>query len=145
MKTKTSLSAKINFTWLMCSTVALLLSTRPATAQLFTEINPGLPAMSRPCVIWGDYDGDGDLDVLVAGPGKRDVSVTTIYNNSGGNFTDSGIVVVPLQFAAAAWGDFDGDGDLDLAMTGLTTALIPTTRVYRNDGGGVFTLLTNNF
>src|SRR3954468_13279840 len=124
--------------------VAWLLTVRSLTAQLFTEIDPGLPPMSRPCVVWGDYDGDGDLDVLVAGPGKRDVSVTTIYKNTDGLFTDSGIVVAPLQFATAAWGDFDGDGDLDLAMTGLTTAQAPTTAVYRNDGT-TFTRLAGSF
>src|SRR6185436_7303492 len=112
--------------------VAWLLTVRSLTAQFFTEINPGLPAMSRPCVVWGDYDGDGDIDVLVAGPGKRDVSITTLYKNTGGVFSDSGIVVVPLQFAAAAWGDLDGDGDLDLAMIGLSTGQVPTTQVYRN-------------
>src|SRR6185369_4233341 len=98
-----------------------------AGAQLFTEVDPGLPAMSRPAIVWGDYDGDGDLDVLVAGPGRQDTSVTTIYKSNAGTFSDSGVIVVPLQFAAAAWGDFDGDGDLDLAMTGLTTNGVPTT------------------
>jgi len=128
----------------LLAAVAMLMAPGRAAAQLFTEINPGLPAMSRPCVVWGDYDGDGDLDVLVAGPGRQDVSVTSIYKNTGGSFTDSGIVVLPLQFAAAAWGDFDGDGDLDLAMIGLTTAQVPTMRIYRNDGG-IFTPLTGNF
>jgi hypothetical protein len=92
----------------------------------------------------GDYDGDGDLDVLVTGSGSHDIAFSTIYKNTGGPFTDSGIVLLGLSRATAAWGDFDGDGDLDLAMTGLTTgATIPTTRIYRNDGG-VFTALTNN-
>src|SRR5689334_4029572 len=128
---------------ILCAVCAIVLSDK-AVAQLFTEVNPGLPAMSRPCVVWGDYDGDGNLDVLVAGPGRQDASVTTIYKNTGGVFTDSGIVVLPLQFAAAAWGDFDGDGDLDLAMIGLTTAQIPTMRIYRNDGG-TFTPLIGAF
>jgi hypothetical protein len=130
--------------FMLLNTVAMLVLPGAAVAQLFTEIDPGLPAMARPCVVWGDYDGDGDLDVLVAGPGSQDASVTTLYSNSGGSFTDSGIVLLPLQFAAAAWGDYDGDGDLDLAMIGLTTAQVPTTRIYRNDGG-LFTLLTGDF
>ena len=125
--------------------VSLLALAGRIEAQLFTEINSGLPAMSRPCVVWGDYDGDGDLDVLVAGPGRQDVSVTTIYKNNGGIFTESGVAVLGLQFAAAAWGDFDGDGDLDLAMIGLTTAQIPTTRIYRNDGGTNFTPVAGDF
>jgi FG-GAP-like repeat/Fibronectin type III domain len=125
--------------------LGLIISSEATQAQLFTETNPGLPAMSRPCIVWGDFDGDGDMDVLVAGPGRQDVSVTTLYRNNHGTFSDSGIVVLGLQFAGAAWGDFDGDGDLDLAMIGLTTAQVPTTRIFRNDGNtftplaGVFT------
>jgi len=114
--------------------MVLALATIPAAAQ-FVEVNPGLPKYPNPCVVWGDYDGDGDLDVLVAGLGKQDVAFTAIYNNTSGVFTNSGIVLLGLSRATAAWGDFDGDGDLDLAMTGLTTAGVPTTRVYRNDGG----------
>jgi hypothetical protein len=110
----------------------------------FVELDPGLAKPPYPCVAWGDYDGDGDLDVLVAGLGSHDIAFTKIYKNSGGTFTDSGIVLLGLSRASAAWGDFDGDGDLDLAMTGLTTAGLPTTRVYRNDGG-TFTPIAGPF
>ena len=120
----------------------------PAFAQQFTEIVPGLPEKLFPCVAVGDYDGDGDLDVLVAANGRRDVPFSTIYNNAGGVFTDSGSVLLGLSRATAAWGDWDGDGDLDLAMTGVENNGAftgPTrTRIYRNDGG-VFTALPGNF
>jgi len=113
----------------------LLLAAPPARAQLFTELNAGLAAPPFPCVAWGDYDGDGDLDLLIAGLGKRDVAFTTLYRNDGGVFHDSGIAITGMSRASAAWGDFDGDGDLDLAMTGLLTGGAPATRIYRNDGG----------
>jgi VCBS repeat protein/flagellar hook capping protein FlgD len=117
------------------------LGPTPARAQQFTEINTGLAAPPNPCAAWGDYDGDGDLDLLVAGLGRHDVAFSTLYTNSGGTFTDSGVILLGLARASAAWGDFDGDGDLDLAMTGLTSAGVPTTRIYRNDGGTTFTAL----
>jgi hypothetical protein len=117
----------------------------PAAAQPFTETAPGLPEKAFPCVAVGDYDGDGDLDVLVAASGSHDIAFTTLYNNTGGTFTDSGIALLGLARATAAWGDLDGDGDLDLAMTGLESgATFGTTRVYRNNGG-TFTALPGPF
>jgi hypothetical protein len=124
--------------------VALTLVPSRGLAQPLTEFPPGLPTAPQECVVWGDYDGDGALDVLVAGLGRRDIPFTTIFKNTGGTFSDSGIVLMGLSRATAAWGDFNGDGDLDLAMTGLDINGICTTRVYRNDGG-VFTPVSGNF
>ena len=120
----------------------ILNSTYHATAQ-FSEVDPGMSQPPFPCIALGDFDGDGNVDVLVAGMGKRDVPFTILYKNSGGTFSDSGVVLPGLSRASAAFADFDGDGDLDLAMTGLNLQGLPVTRIYRNDGGGVFTALTN--
>ncbi len=123
--------------------LALGLCAAPAAAQ-FTDTNPGLPGSLFGCVVPGDYDHDGDVDVLVMGSGQHDTAFTTLFRNSGGVYTDSGVALLGLMpnstspAQSAAWSDFDGDGDLDLAITGLTTALVPTTKVYRNDGS-VFT------
>ncbi|HKX31643.1 MAG TPA: FG-GAP-like repeat-containing protein, partial [Blastocatellia bacterium] len=67
----------------------------------------------------GDYDNDGDQDLFVAG-----VNRNLLYRNDGhGRFTDvtvrSGLTGVDPQLGkmwsvAAAWLDFDHDGDLDL-------------------------------
>ena len=123
----------------------LFLAPCGAEAQQFTEQDPGLPKSANPCVVWGDYNGDGTLDLLVAGVGKQDVAFATLYNNAGaGVFTNSGISLLGLSRATAAWGDFDNDGDLDLAMTGLTSAQVATTRIYRNDGA-TFTLVPGSF
>ena len=40
-------------------------------------------------------------------------------------------------------GDIDGDGDIDLFMTGITPQI--WTRLYKNDGAGNFTEATHNF
>ncbi|MCX6877124.1 MAG: VCBS repeat-containing protein [Verrucomicrobia bacterium] len=143
-------------TWIFPSSARLLAvamtltqSAHFAAAQQFTEIDPGLPGKFLPCVAVGDYDGDGDLDVLVAANGKHDIPFATIYQNTGGIYTDSGIVLPGLSRATAAWGDFDGDGDLDLAMTGVENNGAPftgpaRTRIYRNNGS-TFSLVPGSF
>lgn len=68
----------------------------------------------------GDFDGDGDLDlVLLAQPGR---SLAVMTNNGAGRFTESSEVAVHNSrlHDDIAVGDFDGDGDLDLAITGLS-------------------------
>lgn len=101
--------------------------------QRFTEIHPEVIEPERPGIAWGDYDSDGDLDLLVAGPGRRDTLSTVLYKNTGGDFQDSGLALPGLGNAAAAWGDFDNDGNLDLAMIGQSSSG-PVTRVFRNNG-----------
>lgn len=64
---------------------------------------------------WGDYDNDGDLDVLVANRGGQG---NYLYRNEG-NFmftqiTDGPIVNDPGYGSCSGWGDFDNDGDLDM-------------------------------
>jgi hypothetical protein len=125
------------------ATVALIAASGPSMAQ-FTEVDPGVAEPPFSCVAPGDYDGDGAVDLLVAGSGHQDIAFTTIYRNVNGSYVDSGLSLLGLARATAAFGDFDQDGDLDLAMTGLTTAGAATTRIYRNNGG-TFSVVSGSF
>jgi Flp pilus assembly protein TadD len=95
---------------------------------------------------WGDYDGDGDPDLFLvnaAGPLTGDAersespARSTLYRNEGdGTLADVGAAAgldVGGWGMAAAWGDYDGDRDLDLAVTRYGT-----NRLFRNEGDGTF-------
>ncbi|HEY6193803.1 MAG TPA: FG-GAP-like repeat-containing protein [Candidatus Eisenbacteria bacterium] len=104
----------------------------------FTEIPWGLPGVGTGSLAWGDYDLDGRLDVAIAGQDSTGTAIARIYRNLPGGFTDIGASLVGSLSGGLAWGDFDKDGDLDLAQIGTSGS-----RVYRNDPGG-FTDITGN-
>ncbi|MDI7278254.1 MAG: PKD domain-containing protein, partial [Anaerolineae bacterium] len=107
----------------------------------FSFTNAGAPAsenVSNGSVAWGDYDADGDLDLLLSGYNTySNEDLFYVYRNNGsGSFSVAG-GTWGAQAGSAAWGDFDNDGDLDILLTG-TKAGVPVARVFRNEGEGAF-------
>ncbi|UCE19883.1 MAG: VCBS repeat-containing protein [Gemmatimonadota bacterium] len=90
-------------------------------------------------VAWGDYDGDGYLDMYITNDGPN-----ILYRNNGhGTFTDVAIqagVDQPAEGTGAAFFDYDNDGDLDIYVENYYSADI----LYRNDGDGTFTDVTHD-
>jgi hypothetical protein len=105
---------------------------------VFAGGSAGLTAVWRSSVAWGDFDNDGDLDILLAGAtGGYPMTnpVSKVYRNDGaGVFTDIGAALVAVDQCSLAWGDMDGDSDLDIVLTGRDSSHIRVSRVYRNDG-----------
>jgi uncharacterized repeat protein (TIGR01451 family) len=97
-----------------------------------------LTGVASSSVAWGDYDNDGDLDILLTGTDSSFNPVARVYRNDGGVFVDSGTAddaLTGVQRSSVAWGDYDNDGDLDILLTGRDSGDIPVAKVYRNDGG----------
>ena len=123
------------------STASLVvLLTSACNAAFNEETLAGLTGVSNCSAAWGDYDNDGDLDVAVAGSDAGGVRSSTIYRNDGGGvFTDIGAGLTGVDMCSLAWGDFDNDGDLDLAVAGSTAVGFENCRIYRNEGLDTFT------
>ena len=96
---------------------------------------------------WGDYDGDGNLDLylcniaapLTATPEQVAASPASnrLYHNKGnGTFTDvteqAGVGFKGTGMGAA-WADYDNDGQLDLVITSYDRIVL-----YHNRGDGSF-------
>ena len=111
-------------TGLLCTMAAgallsLPLSQAPVHAQTFSTpagaanvANGGAFSTNS---TWGDFDGDGDIDAYVTN--WVSLPDPLYQNNSDGTFTDVAAVAGITDLGnsiAAAWGDYDNDGDLDL-------------------------------
>ncbi len=82
---------------------------------------------------WADFNGDGWFDLFV---GFKDGVANRLYRNDAGRFVnvaeDLGVADM-TDTRAAAWGDFDGDGRLELYV-GFTRRSGAANKLYRFDG-----------
>ena len=117
------------------------------SGEFSKDNNANLIGVYSGSVAWGDYDGDKDLDILLTGRNGNHNLITKIYDNDGsGSFrenTNSNLTGV--QYSSVATGDFDGDNDLDILLTGRDSNDSPITKIYDNDGSGSFREDTNSY
>ncbi|MEM8896697.1 MAG: FG-GAP-like repeat-containing protein [Bacteroidota bacterium] len=83
---------------------------------------------------WGDYDNDGDLDIAVMGSAQSTGANSAIYRNNGDETFNRITIPVNVGSGELAWGDYDGDRDLDLFISGFT-GTVPFTRLIDNNNG----------
>src|SRR5262245_3306336 len=115
---------------------------RPPPPAGTTDEGPGLP---------GDWDGDGDVDLIVRRwQGTSFLEMRLLLNEGGGTYADGGTAssvdflpkIVGVNPESSFAVDLDLDGDLDLATTWRDSLhWNHWTRTWVNDGGGHFTLV----
>ncbi|MEM7031030.1 MAG: VCBS repeat-containing protein, partial [Chloroflexota bacterium] len=101
----------------------------------FADISATLDGVIFGGVAWGDYDNDGDQDILLTGADNTGSRIAKVYRNDGGSFVDISATLDGVALGSVAWGDYDNDGDLDILLTGGDNTGTNIAKVYRNDGG----------
>ena len=143
--------------WLLPS-LLLVLSAIPALGQdPFTKITTG-PVVTdvgdSTGGAWGDYDDDGLPDLFVSRGtvnmrGESRVLNLLYHNEGNGAFmkvTNGPVMTDRGWFRGGTWGDYDGDGDLDLFVGNATIpgpGVVNVNILYRNLGGGAFEKITS--
>jgi M6 family metalloprotease-like protein len=85
---------------------------------------------------WGDYDNDGNIDLYIVT--KDEYVPSELWKNNGdGTFSNVTNIAGVGNLAygqSAAWGDFNNDGFLDIAVCNENAP----NKLYKNNGDGSF-------
>lgn len=111
---------------------------------VFTVSDPKITAKGFGHAEWGDYDSDGDLDLLLNGDGfvnsgEDNDHIVRLYENDGGELSAVTTFTTYRQSNigdGTRFADWDNDGDLDVIITGWNQdAGRQATAIFLNDGG----------
>jgi hypothetical protein len=116
----------------------------------FTNIRKDTPLdiiHDRHGAAWGDYDNDGDQDLMIVAGGQKGQGAVPneLYRNDGDEefvniAEEAGVSDATARSRSGSWGDYDKDGDLDFFVaTNLRPEDEQPCRLWRNNGDGTFT------
>jgi|GEM_PF-3490051 len=109
----------------------------------FTQSPVTFTKLQNTAIDLADYDGDHDLDILMAGFNEFLAFETRLFKNTEGNFSS---VALPSSINRTAsgsvqWADYDNDGDPDILISGGNESEpVPTKKmaIFKNNGNSIF-------
>jgi len=132
----------------LAASMILLLLSSVSVAQQFDEVTAEVGLISEATLSWGnpiwaDFNNDGFRDLVVPVYYPQPF---VYLNNAGGTFTDirASCGVVPPHLDRSKWrgfafGDYDGDGNIDLYVTEFPRAnAMKRDPLFKGHGNGTF-------
>lgn len=104
----------------------------------YSELSQNLIGIGRGTIDVGDFDNDGDLDILQTGmrifdPWNYLSSFKICQNNSDGTFNQFEIIGDGISSGTAIWGDYDNDNDLDIYLSGNRGQNSRIAQIFKNE------------
>jgi hypothetical protein len=127
----------------MMFVIALVVLFGKAEAS-FMMVELGIPNLRDGNLAFGDFDNDGDLDLMTLGSHTYQGMNSTqarLYRNIGNwQFIDTGFEFGDFVQGGVSWADFNNDGWLDVVLSGAESisGYSKPIKLFQNDAGQGF-------
>ena len=126
------------------------LYTNDGTGTFSEKVGNVFDGVTHSSIAFADVDGDNDSDVIIMGQSADTVNmngissktlITKLYTNDGsGLFSEvKNTPFDSVYMGSIAFADVDGDDDPDVLITGRRNEAPVISKLYINDGTGIFT------
>jgi len=104
----------------------------------------GLPALYYGAADWGDFNNDGNIDIILSGY-SQSIETNVYINNGDATFTRFSASLAQVYLGDVKFGDFNNDQFLDIIVAGSDQNGNNIVKVYFNENGNSLTEASTSF